>query len=85
MLVGSDDDNEVRLNRLIFHHCKSMTQALKELQHKGTVLTPDLLRTLSLYRQHPSRFGTYELRDREAGPVDYDVKVGFEKHEEITL
>ena len=67
--------NHLIANLLIFHNCKSMTQALKELQDEGMVLTPDILRALSPYRQHPSRFGTYELRDREAGPIDYDTKL----------
>jgi len=49
-------------NLLIFHNCKTMTQALKELQEEGMILTPEILRAPSPYRQHPSRFGTYELR-----------------------
>jgi hypothetical protein len=56
--------NHLIANLLIFHNCKSMTQALKELQDEGLILTPEILRVLSPYLQHPSRFGTYELRDR---------------------
>jgi TnpA family transposase len=67
--------NHLIANLLIFHNCKSMTQALKELQDEGMVLTPEVLRALSPYRQHPSRFGMYELRDREAEPIDYDVRL----------
>ena len=67
--------NHLIANLLIFHNCKSMTQALKELQDEGMVLTPEILRALSPYRQHQSRFGMYELRDRDAGTVDYDVRL----------
>ena len=62
-----------------------MTQALKELQDEGVVLTPEILRALSPYRQHPSRFGMYELRDREAGPIDYDVQLDLAQQEEMAL
>jgi TnpA family transposase len=75
--------NHLIANLLIFHNCKSMTQALKELQDEGMVLTPDILRALSPYRQHPSRFGTYELRDREAGTVDYGIRLDLEEYTEI--
>jgi hypothetical protein len=37
------------------------------------------------YRQHPSRFGMYELRDREAGPIDYDVQLDLMEREEMAL
>lgn len=78
--------NHLIANLLIFHNCKSMTQALKELQDEdGMVLTPEILRALSPYRQHPSRFGMYELRDREAGPIDYDVRLELAKREEPAL
>lgn len=46
------------------------------------VLTPEILRALSPYRQHPSRFGMYELRDREAEPIDYDVRLDLAKSED---
>lgn len=59
--------NHLITNLLIFHNCKSMTQALKEMQ--GEVLTSKILRALNSNRQHPSRFGVYELRDHEAEPV----------------
>jgi hypothetical protein len=45
----------------------------------------EILRALSPYRQHPSRFGTYELRDREAGPIDYDTKLDLAKYEEMSI
>jgi hypothetical protein len=61
--------NHLIANLLIFHNCKSMTQALKELQDEGMVLTPEILRALIPFRQHPSRFGMYELRACEAGPI----------------
>ena len=77
--------NHLIANLLIFHTCKSMTDALKELQDEGMVLTPEILRALSPYRQHPSRFGTYELKDREAGSVDYDVRLDLSKREEMVL
>ena len=51
-----------------------MTQALKELEAEGVVLTPELLAALSPYRTHHiNRFGIYEVRDREPAPVDYGV------------
>jgi hypothetical protein len=62
-----------RVVRTCFLNGKSMTEALKEMQDDGMALTPDILRALSPYRQHPSRFGMYELRDSEVGPIDYDV------------
>jgi len=77
--------NHLIANLLIFHNCKSMTQALKELQDEGMVITPEILRALSPYRQHPNRFGMYELRDREVGPIDYDVKLDLEKYEEMVI
>jgi len=67
--------NHLIANLLIFHNCKSMTEALKELHDEGMVITADILRALSPYRQHPNRFGTYELRDREAEAIDYDVRL----------
>ena len=75
--------NHLIANLLIFHNCKSMTQALKELQDEGMILTPEILRALSPYRQHPSRFGMYELRDREVGPIDYGMQLDLAKHEEM--
>lgn len=72
-------------NLLIFHNCKSMTEVLKDMQDEGMALTPDILRALSPYRQHPSRFGMYELRDSEVGPVDYDVRLDLTNHAEIAL
>lgn len=49
------------------------------------VLTPDILLALSPYRQHSSRFGTYELRDRETAPMDYDIKLDLEQYEEMAI
>lgn len=77
--------NHLIANLLIFHNCKSMTQALKELQDEGVALTPEILRALSPYRQHPSRFGMYELRDRDVGPIDYDVQLDLAKQEAMAL
>lgn len=74
--------NHLIANLLIFHNCKSMTQALKELQDDGMVLTPEILRALSPYRQHPSRFGMYELRDSKVEPIDYDVQLELTKSED---
>jgi transposase len=42
----------------------------------------DILQALSPYRQHPSRFGMYELRDSEVGPIDYDVQLELAKSED---
>ena len=56
-----------------------------ELQDEGINLTPDILRALSPYRQHPSRFGTYELKDREVGAVDYGMRLDMSKREEVVL
>jgi len=36
-------------------------------------LTPEILRAISPYRQHPTRFGTYEIRGRVVEPIDYDM------------
>jgi TnpA family transposase len=77
--------NHLIANLLVFHNCKTMTEALKELQDEGMTLTPDILRALSPYRQHPSRFGSYDLKDREAGTVDYDVRLDLAQREEAVL
>lgn len=77
--------NHLIANLLIFHNCKSMTEALKEMQEEGMALTPDILRALSPYRQHPSRFGMYELRDSEVGPIDYDVRLDLANPEEMQM
>ena len=58
---------------------------ITRMPSEGMVLTPEILRALSPYRQHPSRFGMYELRDREAGPVDYDVQLDLAIHEDMAL
>ena len=61
-------------NLLIFHNCRTITLALKELETKGARLTPELLGALSPYRiHHINRFGMCELREREPAPVDYGV------------
>lgn len=66
--------NHLIANLVIFHNCHTMTQALKELEAEGMVLTPELLAALSPYRTHHiNRFGLYEVHDREPAPVDYDV------------
>lgn len=75
--------NHLIANLLVFHNCKSMTEALKELHDEGMVLTADILRALSPYRQHPNRFGTYELTDRETGEIDYDAQLELQANEEI--
>lgn len=49
------------------------------------ILTPEILRALSPYRQHPSRFGTYELRYREVGQVDYNMRLELSKQEELII
>lgn len=77
--------NHLIANLLVFHNCKTMTEALMELQDEGMDLVPDILRALSPYRQHPSRFGTYELKDREAGSVDYDMRLDLSKREGAVL
>ena len=56
-----------------------------ELQDEGMDLAPDILRALSPYRPHPSRFGTYELKDREAGSVGYDMRLDLSNREEAVL
>lgn len=56
-----------------------------ELQDEGMDLAPDILRALSPYRPHPSRFGTYELKDREAGLVGYDMRLDLSNREEAVL
>jgi Tn3 transposase DDE domain len=66
--------NHLIANLLIFHNCRTITLALKELETKGVRLTPELLGALSPYRTHHiNRFGMYELREREPAPVDYGV------------
>ena len=67
--------NHLIANLLIFHNCHSMTQVLKELQSEGMTITPEILRVLSPFRQHLNRFGVFELRKREVGPIDYGVRL----------
>jgi TnpA family transposase len=67
--------NHLIANLLIFHNCHTMTQTLKELQEEGMVLTPEILQALSPYRQHLTRFGAFELRDRDVEPIDYDIRL----------
>ncbi|KAF3997135.1 Tn3 family transposase [Glaciimonas immobilis] len=48
--------NNLIADLLIFHNWKSMTYTLiglMALQDEGMVLTPEILRALSLYRQRP--------------------------------
>ena len=67
--------NHLIANLLIFHNCYTMTEVLNELQQEGLPVTPEVLRALSPYRtQHISRFGAYELRDREVPPINYEVQ-----------
>ncbi len=41
----------------------------------GMILTPEILNSLSPYRtQHISRFGTYELRERDVPAVNYSLR-----------
>jgi TnpA family transposase len=71
--------NHLIANLLIFHNCHTMTQALKELEAEGMQLTPELLAAFSPYRtHHTNRFGMYELRERELGPIDYSVTFQME-------
>jgi len=35
--------------------------------------------------QNSTRTNTYELKDREAGSVDYDVRLDLSKREEMVL
>lgn len=73
--------NHLIANLLTFHNCKSMTEALKELQDEGMVITPDILRALSPYRQHPSRLRMYELRDRNTEAINYDTQLELMEQE----
>jgi hypothetical protein len=67
-------NNHLVANLLIFHNCHTMTQAFKELEADGMQLTPELLAAFSPYRtHHTNHFGTYELRDRKLGSIDYDA------------
>ncbi|HAD5970135.1 TPA_asm: hypothetical protein G1Q02_25695 [Salmonella enterica subsp. enterica serovar Typhimurium] len=67
--------NHLIASLLIFHNCHSMTPALKELQSESMVITTEILRALSSYRQHLNRFGVLELREREVIPVEYDIRL----------
>lgn len=70
--------NHLIANLLIFHNCRTITLALKELETEGMRLTPELLGALSPYRTHHiNRFGMYELRERKPPPVDYGVTFGI--------
>lgn len=48
---------------------------IKELQSESMVITTEILRALSSYRQHLNRFVFLELREREVIPVDYDIRL----------
>lgn len=69
--------NHLIANLIIFHNCHTITQALKELEAEGMILTPELLAGFSPYRTHHlNRFGLYELKDRYPLPVDYGIGFG---------
>ena len=53
-----------------------MTQAFREIEEEGEIqLTPELLALFSPYRtNHIGRFGTYDLRDRDVGDLEYDFR-----------
>jgi TnpA family transposase len=71
--------NHLIANLLIFHNCHSMSQALKELEQEGMLLTTEIVNSLSPYRtQHVSRFGTYELRERNVPAVNYSLHFAAE-------
>lgn len=63
--------NHLIANLMIFHNCHTMTQAFKELEAEGMKLTPELAAAFSPH--HANRFGMYELRERNLGPIDYGV------------
>ena len=66
--------NHLIANLMIFHNCHTMTQAFKELEAEGMKLTTELAAAFSPYRtHHANRFGMYELRERNLGPVDYGL------------
>lgn len=68
--------NHLIANLLIFHNVYSMTRILNEIEAQGTTVPPDVLSVLSPYRTgHINRFGTYELRDRDIGEVDYGLRL----------
>ncbi|WP_369305163.1 Tn3 family transposase (plasmid) [Yersinia ruckeri] len=67
--------NHLVANLVIFHNCQTLTQALKELEAEGMMLTPELLAGLSPYRTHHiNRFGLSEVKERYPVPASYDIK-----------
>ncbi|HFP6525744.1 TPA: Tn3 family transposase, partial [Yersinia enterocolitica] len=67
--------NHLVANLVIFHNCQALTQALKELEVEGMILTPEILARFSPYRTHHiNRFGLSEVKERHPPPANYDVK-----------
>ncbi|CDG48403.1 Transposase Orf2, Tn3 family [Serratia symbiotica SCt-VLC] len=67
--------NHLVANLVIFHNCQTLTQALKELEAEGMILTPEILARFSPYRTHHiNRFGLSEVKERHPPPANYDVK-----------
>jgi TnpA family transposase len=68
--------NHLVANLIVFHNVQSMTQAFREIEEEGEIqLTPELLALFSPYRtNHIGRFGTYDLRDRDVGDLEYDFR-----------
>jgi len=70
--------NHLIANLLIFHNCRTLTLALKELETEGMRLMPELLGALTPYRTHHiNRSGAYELRERKPTSVDYGTTFGI--------
>lgn len=68
--------NHLVANLIIFHNVQSMTKAFREIEEEGKIeLNPELLGLSSPYRtNHISKFGTYELRDREVADLEHDFR-----------
>ena len=68
--------NHLVANLIIFHNVQSMTKAFREIEEQGEIeLNPELLGLFSPYRtNHISKFGTYELRDREVADLEHEFR-----------
>lgn len=68
--------NHLVANLIIFHNVQSMTKAFREIEEQGEIeLNSELLGLFSPYRtNHISKFGAYELRDREVADLEHDFR-----------
>ena len=80
--------NHLVANLMIFHNVHSMTQCLHEMVDEGIEIDSATLAKFNPYRTGQlNRFGRYDVRDREVGEIDYELRLKpvLANHERISL